>query len=92
MITLFIVTESNAAPGLDGSTLGAMASSVPVYHLEDQAGVLSELNTYEYDLMFESMPEDLEAGLKDLLGEACSRGALVAWSSPRRVVRFRAPA
>lgn len=78
VISLFVVTDSDSAPPIDDGLI-AVASSVQSYNLVDNAGIMSGLHTYEYDLTFATVPPDLEDGLGDLLRQACMSGARVAW-------------
>jgi hypothetical protein len=78
-VTLFVVTSSPAPLSL-GFEIGTVRpSSVGTFVLEDEDRVLGGLQTYEYDLLFNALPTELESYLRECLRQACSGGARFAW-------------
>ncbi|MFD8994021.1 hypothetical protein [Streptomyces abikoensis] len=78
MVSLFLVTEVDAAPNLDFRIGQNVPKRVRLYMLQDDEGVLEGLNVFEYDLVFENLPPDTHAYLEELLRRACIDSRL-AW-------------
>jgi len=78
-VNLFVVTSASAPLPLGFETGTVHPTSVRTYVLEDENRVLGGLQTYEYDLQFETLPPALESYLGECLRQACSGSARVAW-------------
>jgi len=79
MVSVFVVTNSPAPLALDFETGNIHPSSVRTYVLEDEGLVLGGLHTYEYDLRFDALPQQLESYVGECLRQACSGGTRFAW-------------
>lgn len=79
MVSVFVVTDSPAPLALDFETGNIRPPSVRTYVLEDEDRALGGLQTYEYDLRFDALPQELKSYLGECLRQACSGGARFAW-------------
>lgn len=78
VISLFVVAPKGASRQIDVTGLEGV-TSVRRYALEDESRVLGDMETYEYDLTMEALPDSMEGVLEELLRRACRAGGRVAW-------------
>ncbi len=78
VISVFVVTTAEAAPQVNFRDGEVTPSQVKVYDLTADEDYLPGRHVFEYDLIFDAVPEELEAYLEVCLRRACE-GAVVAW-------------
>jgi hypothetical protein len=78
VISVFVVTTAKAALQADFRDGEIAPSQVKVYDLTADEDYLPGRHVFEYDLIFDTVPEELEAYLEACLHRACE-GAVVAW-------------
>lgn len=80
VFSLFTVFGAAAPPGvLKQARSWASSPTVCVYHLEDLDKRLGDRQCYEYDLVFDAVPLDIEVHAKSWLRTALEAGAEIAW-------------
>ena len=77
-ISLFLVSSLASAPQFDLSVLPG-TPRLHAYDLDDDARVLGGLHLYEYDLVWDDLPPDLEGAVQATLEWSLRAGALLAW-------------
>jgi hypothetical protein len=78
-LSLFTVIASHGVSRLSAALEKLGPKSVGVYELEDEVGVLGGRSLYEFDLVYDQLPDDLESCLRGALRKAIECGADIAW-------------
>ncbi|WP_440104827.1 hypothetical protein [Streptosporangium sp. H16] len=78
VISVFVVTVAKTAPRVDFRDGEVVPSAVRTYDLTADEDYLPGRHVFEYDLIFDDVPEELARYLEVCLRRACE-GAVVAW-------------
>lgn len=78
MISLYLLTDRDSPPELDFSTESCSPDEVRPFTLEDEDGVIGQLNLFTYDLVFTVLPPEAPAYLDEVLRRASEAGRM-AW-------------
>lgn len=76
---LCLFTVSNAAKPLEPSGGGTPPTEIRHYDLDAPDGAMDGLHVEEFDLVYPTVPDDLETVVESWLSGAVAAGAVVAW-------------
>jgi len=79
MVSLFLVSDGPEKPDLDLGSLNRSVNRVRTYDLEDEVLTAGGLKTFEYDIEFSQLPEDLPEALRNVLLAPPEAAVRVAW-------------
>ncbi|MFI0424448.1 hypothetical protein [Spongiactinospora sp. 9N601] len=79
VVSLFLISPASSAPDFAGAWGRHGPRRTNTYRLEDDRGFPRLPLVYEYDFVFEVLPEDLRQRLEACLRTACEHSGSVAW-------------